>query len=96
MKRKRKNKRKLIKVVFLLFVGYLVFNYAQGFYEGYRLNKDIEALTEKLNQVKMENNELLNQLEYIKTPEAIEKIAREKLGLVKPGESIIMEAAEKE
>ncbi|MCI0623990.1 MAG: septum formation initiator family protein [Acidobacteria bacterium] len=44
-------------------------------------------LSRKVEQLRRENKEILNEIRALKTdPKAIEKIAREELGMVKPGE----------
>jgi len=46
-----------------------------------------EDLSRKINQLKKENSQALEEIRLLKSdPAAIEKIAREELGLIKPGE----------
>lgn len=44
----------------------------------------------ELNQVLAQNSDLKKKLDEAKTPEFVEKVAREQLGLVKPGESVVI------
>ncbi|NLT94980.1 MAG: hypothetical protein GXW85_05505 [Clostridia bacterium] len=98
-KRKLNKKRKFAfpKLSRLLIYGllaYLVFTFSHGFYQAYHLKQEIKVLEAKLSKVKEDNMTLEQELEYSQTPEAIEKIAREKLGLIKPGETVILRARE--
>lgn len=45
------------------------------------------------NQIE-ENNELKEEIERVKSPEYVEKVAREELGLVKPGEILLIPVEE--
>lgn len=58
------------------------------------MKKELSALEQEYTELQEINNELLNEVEYLHSPEAIEKIAREKLGLIKEGEIVIMRARE--
>ena len=54
--------------------------------DNYRLNKDAEALRAEVVTLRNHNVELQNDIEQARTDAAIEKIAREQLGLVKAGD----------
>ncbi|MGI6227799.1 MAG: FtsB family cell division protein [Peptococcales bacterium] len=94
---KKKAKRKFTnrKFTWLICGGvlaYMIFSFSQGFYEAYLLQQEIEILEVQLTEVRKENTKLQQELDHVQTPEAIEKTAREKLGLIKPGEVVIMKA----
>ncbi|NMA01126.1 MAG: septum formation initiator family protein [Clostridia bacterium] len=95
--RKSKGKmigRKLMTLILGSLIFYLAFNFGQGFYQIHQLKKELSALEQEYTELQEINNELLNEVEYLHSPEAIEKIAREKLGLIKEGEIVIMRARE--
>lgn len=48
-----------------------------------------QELKEKVDGLERDNRQLKQQLEILSTPEGIERLARERLGLVKPGELVI-------
>ena len=48
----------------------------------------LNSLTKQVEQAQQENARLEYEIEHSTDPETIEEIAREKLGLVKPGEKI--------
>ncbi|MCH2694350.1 MAG: septum formation initiator family protein [Acidobacteriia bacterium] len=58
-----------------------------GYQEGQKLKGKSNNLIRRIEAIKSENKQLENEIERLKTdPEEIEKIAREELGMVKPGE----------
>jgi len=86
--------RKLSRLILFSILVYMLFSFSSSFYQGYQLKEEIKVLEAQLAKVQEENIELQEELEYNYTSEAIEKIAREKLGLIKPGEIVIMRAKE--
>jgi cell division protein FtsL len=54
--------------------------------DNYRLNREAEALRSQVIALRAENIQLQQDIEQSRTDTAIETIAREQLGLVKPGD----------
>jgi cell division protein FtsL len=54
--------------------------------ENYQLNQQAEALRAQIVSLRSQNVQLQQQIEDARTDTAIETIAREQLGLVKPGD----------
>jgi cell division protein FtsB len=52
----------------------------------YQQEREVKSLEAELEDVRSRNDELREQVDELKTPEGIEKLARDGLGLVKPGE----------
>ena len=52
----------------------------------YRLNQEADGLRSEIVALRAENLQLQHDLEQARTDQAIETIAREQLGLVKPGD----------
>jgi len=72
----------IIESLFLLFWGiksYYTINLSQ---------KEIRKVEEKLEQLKLENQRLKEQINSLEDPFYLEKMAREKLGLAKEGEIV--------
>ena len=72
-------------------VSVLAFAYAimgnNGYLELRRREAKNQELRLKAEELRRENKEILNEIRALKSdPKAIEKIAREELGMVKPGE----------
>lgn len=74
--------------IFLLF--YLVISFFTHFQKLYVLQKDIKEVESQLQVLSSKNDELKKQLKQVQSDAYIEQVAREKLGLVKPGESRIV------
>src|SRR5438045_3745344 len=54
--------------------------------ENYQLNQQADALRVEIGRLREQNVHLQQQIEQARTDTAIETIAREKLGLIKPGD----------
>ncbi len=87
-KRKQKNKRFLrvaAGLVIIVSLGFFYLNSAMN-KEHADMNKDIISGQKKLEDIKTEIDELKNDYEMRNTDEFKEKVAKEKLGMVKKGE----------
>lgn len=82
MKGKIKIKRLLV-IVILLYVGYV---FARQQITMNNMQKELTAKQNKYNQLTDKNLNLKDELELSKTDAYMEKLARERLGLVKKGE----------
>lgn len=87
-KRKQKNKRFLRIAAGLVIIASLGFFYLNSAMnkEHADMNKDIISGQKKLEDIKTEIDELKNDYEMRNTDEFKEKVAKEKLGMVKKGE----------
>jgi cell division protein FtsB len=85
---------RLFRILLLIIILFSVYK----FYENYRVIKDLEhrimELEGNIVRAMEEKNRLEEELENVNNPEYIEKIAREELGLVKPGELLIIPVEE--
>jgi cell division protein FtsL len=52
----------------------------------YQQQRELQSLSAELSGLKERNADLREQVDALKTPEGVERVARESLGLVKPGE----------
>jgi len=87
-KRFRVNPR---KIMLLAAVLYVLFNILQLHMTIWDLNKKIEAGKQKKQELLAEQKELREEIERVKSSEYVEKLAREQLGLVKPGENLVVQ-----
>ncbi len=80
-------------VVFLLFVLTVVsFFGKRGWIEIYKTRRKQEVLLQKIEQLEEKKVKLERDIQELqKNPKAVEKKAREKLGLVKEGEIVIID-----
>lgn len=82
---------KKLSVLMVGAVSLLAFLYAVAGTNGYLELRKRQArnqeLTRKVERLRQENKEILGEIKGLKSdPKTIEKIAREELGMVKPGE----------
>jgi len=52
----------------------------------YQQQREVQSLEAELDSVRSRNETLRSQVDELKTPEGVERLARDGLGLVKPGE----------
>jgi cell division protein FtsB len=79
----------LIGLLVLVLVVHDIFG-AHGYLAMRRTQQEIKKVTKDLDQLNKENSELEQEVRELKTdPRKIEKIARDELGLARPGEVII-------
>lgn len=84
----RRNARYFFALVFCLLVLQDVFG-AHGLMAMHRSKAQIEAIQAKIEKLDQENRDLQQRIQNLKTdPSAIEKIARDRMGLARPGELI--------
>jgi cell division protein FtsL len=76
----------MLSLVLLLLFGHGFFG-KKGYLAVRRMKQQNQDLNQKIEQLKKENGQAMEEIKALKSdPKAIEKIAREELGLVKPGE----------
>lgn len=76
----------MVAVVSLLAFAYAIIG-NNGYLELRRREAKNQELRLKADELRRENKEILNEIRALKSdPKAIEKIAREELGMVRPGE----------
>jgi cell division protein FtsB len=84
----RRNIRQILAVGLFLLLLHDVFG-AHGFIAMRRTQKEIEQIRGQIGKLNEENKSLSSQVDSLKTdPHAIERIAREEMGLARPGERI--------
>jgi len=84
----RRNARMILIALLLALLVHDVFG-AHGFLAMRRNQKEIEQLRQEIRQVNEENRALAEQVKALKSdPRIIERIAREEMGLARPGELI--------
>lgn len=77
-------------VAFFLLL-YLAVSFTLQFKKLNTLQQDLKVMQEQVKQLQERNAELNEQLKKVQSDSYVEQIAREKLGLVKPGEARIVQ-----
>jgi len=84
----RRHTRELLGAGLLLLAVQDVFG-AHGFLAMWRTQQEMKRLRSQIDRLTQENGELTSEVKALKTdPKAIERIAREEMGLARPGEMI--------
>ncbi|HCL90488.1 MAG TPA: dihydroorotate dehydrogenase [Candidatus Atribacteria bacterium] len=80
---------KIVWVIILLLILYIVFLFSDKYARTLQLKEDIKRLESELEELKLKNSSLSEEVEALKSDKSVEKIAREELGLTKPDEILI-------
>ena len=84
----RQNARQILGLGLFALLVHDVFG-THGFIAMRRTQKEIEQIRDQISKINDENKSLSDQVNSLKTdPKAIERIAREEMGLARPGELI--------
>lgn len=84
----RRNARYFFALLFCLLLLQDVFG-AHGLMAMHRSKAQMQAIQAKIDKLDQENRDLQQRIENLKTnPSAIEKVARDRMGLARPGELI--------
>lgn len=78
------------KIFIIGLILYLFFAVGRVVYQSYTVNKQITGLKTEIENLRDANKQYEEKLLYYKSPSYREKIARERLGLQKPGEEVIV------
>ena len=80
--------RKILGLALLMLAVHDIFG-AHGFLAMRRTQRQIQQLREEIERLNKENNALSERVQSLRTdPKAVERIAREEMGLARPGELI--------
>lgn len=95
MKKRKKSKKNINPVSFLIFVlvmliGVVSFQVYELYEKNSELNEEALKIEMQINKEKSNQKSLLEYKEYVNTKEYIEKLARDKFGLIKPGEVLFI------
>jgi|YNPNPStandDraft_1061719.scaffolds.fasta_scaffold55513_2 cell division protein FtsB len=78
----------IVFVVIILILLVLTFS-DRGFYDNYVYRKKLNELQTTIDSLKRVNDSLAVEIELLRTSnDKIEKVAREKYGMIKPGEKV--------
>jgi cell division protein FtsB len=79
-----------VAIVAALVVGYFVFTAVGDMLLSQRLNRDEARLQQEISGLEQDEQRLLAIKSYLATDEYIERVARRVLGLVRPGERLVL------
>ena len=81
----------LKKVIIVGCIVFFVFSYIRQSVTMNRIQKEIDSKQLQLDEVKQKNERLQDEVEKINSDSSdyLEKLARERLGMIKPGEKVV-------
>jgi cell division protein FtsB len=83
-------KHSVIRIIVIVVCVFLSIGFVHSLWDTWRGSDQVGARRLVLQQAQKRHNELVNQLQEATSPAFVEKEARNKLGLVKDGETIIL------
>lgn len=83
-------KRRLINGLIIVIGLYLIVSFSRDIWGLLNKNKEIDKEQQKLEKLKDDNLVLKQRLEYVQSEEFVEKEARDKLGMVREGEAVVL------
>ncbi|MCG8512744.1 MAG: septum formation initiator family protein [Halanaerobiales bacterium] len=87
---------RLFKVLIIFILIFTAYRFYLNQREINRLEREIEQLIAEVNLAEEKQAQLQEEIEHINDLEYIERIARKELGLVKPGELLIIPVEQEE
>ncbi|MDP3955137.1 MAG: septum formation initiator family protein [bacterium] len=83
-------KKRFVLLILFFFGLYLIVSFSRDLWGLWQKSGEMEKSQLALDKLKIKNEELKKQLEYVNSDIFIEKEARDKLGLGKAGETILI------
>lgn len=87
-KRQKKQRFQPWMILLLILFLWVGFNFGRNALGNYRLRQEIKSLEKRLLVLELRGSELEKEIAEWQSPENVERMAREELGLVKPGEVV--------
>jgi len=81
---------RFVLIIGFILLAYMLYNLTVSIYENYRIEQHIAEFQKTNDELKTENQEKLDDFQYFSSAEYIEKMAKQNLGLVNPGEKVII------
>ncbi len=83
---RRRYRIRWFRVLVLLTAAYFLYLAVGQQFELYTIHRETASLQERIAELEQANKSLTTEKSQLSSPNYVEKIAREQLGLVKPGE----------
>jgi len=87
-------KSRLFRILLIFLLVFTVYKFFLNYQQINKLKNKIDSLENAITLAEKDKVELQRELKNIDSPEYIEKIARDELGLVKPGELLLIPVEE--
>ena len=73
----------------ILIAGFVVFVYAKGFYQDFKIKREVESLQKEIDGLESKKLESMEILSYVMSDNFVEEKARTELNMQKDGENIV-------
>jgi cell division protein FtsB len=87
--------RPLVVVIYAAFLGLLLASYVQPLQDILHDRAEIPTLEQKLQRAQTQNTANERLIKELKTPAGIERAARERYGMIQPGEKVYIVPSER-
>lgn len=81
---------KIIIIAGLVMVAYMIYSLTVSIYGSYQIDQHIANFEAKNEKIRQENLQKLDDYKYYTSEAYIDKIAKQNLGLVNPGEEVVV------
>lgn len=81
---------RLVLIVGFFIVAYMLYNLTVSIYDNYQIEKHIAEFESRNEELRNENTQKLEDFQYYTSQEYIGKTAKQNLGLINPGEEVIV------
>ncbi len=85
---------KMVILIEFFLVSYLIYSLTKNVYNSYQVDNYIASFEAENSKIENENKQKTDDYLYFTSPEYIDKIAKQNLGLVNKGEEVIVLAPE--
>ncbi|MBS3887538.1 MAG: septum formation initiator family protein [Firmicutes bacterium] len=81
---------KLVKGLIIVLILYFVFLFATQSIRLLQMRRTLSSIEAEIQAVRLQNEEMLREIEQLHSPAYLEKMAREELGMVRSGELLFL------
>jgi cell division protein FtsB len=81
---------RLLLILGFCVVAYMLYNLTVSIYDSYQIEQHISDFEQKNAELAKENQKKLEDFQYYTSKQYIEKAAKQNLGLINPGEKVII------
>lgn len=81
---------RIVLILGFFVVAYMLYNLTVSIYDNYQIEQHISEFESKNAQLMEENKQKLEDFQYYTSKEYIEKMAKQNLGMINPGEKVII------
>jgi len=80
----------MVIIIEFFLVSYLLYTLTVSVYKSYQIDQHIQSFEEENAKIEEENRQKSEEFDYYSSDAYIEKMAKQNLGLVNPGEEVII------